>query len=194
MLEVSIRILVSIFPQAQVACQLIFFTVLHYFARSPFFDRTSNNEALTTQATHNASMGHVIATREAFEGTLRTMQGLEFMVSQDPSDNGHQIENSGVWVIRKQIRRKRQGAEDEILPLRSYFVVGENIYMAPFVGSIINNRMVCADIGYQAYATANKTEALHRHICDQITLDCIYTTNLYALPWPYIPSTGPYKP
>jgi mediator of RNA polymerase II transcription subunit 6 len=88
-------------------------------------------------------MTHVIETREAFEGTLRTMQGLEFMISQDPSDNGHRIENSGVWVIRKQIRRKRQGAEDEILPIRSYFVVGENIYMAPFLGSIINNRMVC---------------------------------------------------
>ena len=70
------------------------------------------------------------------------MQGLEFIVSADPSDNGRKIENSGVWVIRKQIRRKRPGVEDEILPINSYFVVGENVYMAPSVGSILNNRMV----------------------------------------------------
>ena len=76
------------------------------------------------------------------------MQGLEFMVSHDPSENGHKIENSGVWVIRKQTRKKRQGAEDEISCISSYFVVGENIYMAPSVMSIISNRMVCALVSH----------------------------------------------
>lgn len=70
------------------------------------------------------------------------MQGLEFMVTHDPSENGTKVENSGVWVISKQNRRKRQGMQDEITPISSYYVVNENVYMAPSVGSIIGSRMV----------------------------------------------------
>ena len=70
------------------------------------------------------------------------MQGLEFMVTHDPSENGIKVENSGVWVISKQNRRKRQGMQDEITPISSYYVVNENVYMAPSVGSIIGSRMV----------------------------------------------------
>ena len=116
--------------------------VLPYFSHSPFFDATSNNATLTTQATYNPNMFYLIQTREAFEGRLRSMQGLEFMVAHDPSNNGHQQENSGVWVIRKQYRRKRQGLDDEITPMSSYFVIGENVYMAPSVGNILGSRMV----------------------------------------------------
>ena len=72
------------------------------------------------------------------------MAGLEFMVAHDPSNNGQQQENSGVWVIRKQNRRKRNGYDDEVTVLSSYFVVGENIYMAPSVGNVIGSRMVRA--------------------------------------------------
>ena len=70
------------------------------------------------------------------------MSGLEFMVAHDPSNNGQQPENSGVFVIRKQNRRKRPGLEDEVTALSSYFVIGENIYMAPSVGNVIGSRMV----------------------------------------------------
>ena len=70
------------------------------------------------------------------------MQGLEFMVTHDPSENGTKVENSGVWVISKQNRKKRQGMQDEITPISSYYVVNENVYMAPSVGSIIGSRMV----------------------------------------------------
>lgn len=73
---------------------------------------------------------------------MKTMQGLEFMVAHDPSENGTKIENSGIWVIRKQNRRKRPGAEDEITPISSYYVVGENIYMASSMGSILGARLV----------------------------------------------------
>ena len=64
------------------------------------------------------------------------------MVSEDPSENGHKIDNTEVWVIQKRSRRKKQGAEDEITPLGSYFVVGENIYMAPSVGNVLRSRLV----------------------------------------------------
>lgn len=116
--------------------------VLPYFYESPFFDQTSNNAIITTQATYNPNLFYLIQTREAFEGRLKTMQGLEYMVAHDPSDNGHATENSGVWVIRKQNRRKRQGFDDDLVPISSYFVVGENIYMAPSVGNVLGSRLV----------------------------------------------------
>lgn len=116
--------------------------VLPYFYESPFFDATSNNATITTQAFHNPALYYLLQTREAFEGRLRTMQGLEFMVVHDPSDNGAKLENSGVWVIRKQNRRKRPGAEDEITPVSSYYVVGENIYMASSLGNVLGARLV----------------------------------------------------
>lgn len=118
------------------------YAVLPYFYHSPFFDATSNNAIITTQATYNLNLSYLVQTREAFEGRLKTMQGLEFMVSQDPSDNGQKVDHNGVWVIRKQNRRKRQGLDDEITPISSYFVVGENIYMAPSVGNVLESRLV----------------------------------------------------
>ena len=125
--------------------------VLPYFANSPFFDATSNNATLSTQALYNPGMYHLIQTREAFEGRLRTMHGLEFMVSHDPSMNDTQPEHNGVWVISKQNRRKRQGIEDEITPISSYFVVGENVYMAPSVANILGSRMVNRFLRHQYY-------------------------------------------
>ncbi|MCJ1285544.1 Mediator of RNA polymerase II transcription subunit 6 [Xylographa opegraphella] len=117
-------------------------TVLPYFYESPYFDRTSNNAILSSQAQYNPSMIHIVATREAFESRLRTMAGLEFMVTHDPSDGGRNVQNSGVWVVRKQVRRKRPGLEDEIAPLSAYFVVGESVYMAPSVGNILGGRLL----------------------------------------------------
>jgi mediator of RNA polymerase II transcription subunit 6 len=102
-------------------------------------------------------MFHIIQTREAFEGRLRSMAGLEFMVIHDPSDNGRQPMNTGVWVIRKQTRRKRNGMEDEIIPITSYFVIGENIYMAPSVGHVLGSRMVC--LGYTSAAALSDAYA-----------------------------------
>lgn len=87
-------------------------------------------------------MFYIIQTRADFEARLRTMQGLEFMVTHDPSENDTKNPNSGVWVIRKQVRRKRQGMPDDITPVSSYYVVNENVYMAPSVVNIIGSRMV----------------------------------------------------
>lgn len=99
-----------------------------------------------TQASYNPELSHIIQTREAFEGRLKTMQGLEFIVAHDPSDGGGKAEHSGVWVIRKQHRRKKQGNEDEVATVSTYFVVGENIYMAPSVGNILSGRLVRHDL------------------------------------------------
>ncbi|KAK2731823.1 Mediator of RNA polymerase II transcription subunit 6 [Onygenales sp. PD_40] len=131
--------------------------ILFYFAESPFFDATSNNASLAVQASYNENFRPFIETREAFEGRLKTMQGLEFMVAHDPIQEAHAAavaaaggkqpqrlpqEPSNVWVIRKQMRRKRAGMDDEIQVLATYFVVGDSVYMAPSVMKVVGSRML----------------------------------------------------
>lgn len=76
------------------------------------------------------------------------MQGLEFVVAYDPlqaaaqSDTQFAHEPSNVWVIRKQTRQKRAGLEDDVVILSTYFVMGDCIYMAPSVASVVGNRIV----------------------------------------------------
>ncbi|RDA92337.1 hypothetical protein CP533_4384 [Ophiocordyceps camponoti-saundersi (nom. inval.)] len=116
-------------------------TILFYFAESPFFERTSNNAIIMSQAMNNMSMYHFIQTREAFEGRLKTMSGLEFVVGEEPAETGPGM-GTGVWVIRKQTRRKRYQEDDEITIHASFFVVGENIYMAPCLSDILASRIM----------------------------------------------------
>lgn len=124
--------------------------ILFYFAESPFFDPTSNNASLAIQANYNEAFRHFVETREAFEDRLKTMSGLEFIVSYDPlqaaaqSDTRFAHEPSNVWVIRKQNRRKRNGMDDEVTVISTYFVVGDCIYMAPSVASVVGNRILSA--------------------------------------------------
>lgn len=130
-------------------------TILFYFAESPFFERTSNNAVITSQAMNNMSMYHFIQTREAFEGRLKTMSGLEFIVGEEPAESGPGM-GTGVWVIRKQTRRKRYQEDDEITVHASYFVVNENIYMAPTLADILAARIVGSQLTFvSVFAVAN---------------------------------------
>lgn len=131
-------------------------SVLPYFAKSPFFDPTSNNAVLENQAMYNQNMVHIVATREAFEGRLKTMSGLEFVVAQEPAETAPGT-GTGVWVIRKQTRRKRQGQEDDITIHSTYFVMGENIYMAPAFLDVVGSRMVMLSEPPSALFTASLT-------------------------------------
>ncbi|ORY71567.1 MED6 mediator sub complex component-domain-containing protein [Pseudomassariella vexata] len=119
-------------------------SVLHYFAASPFSDPTSNNAVIITQSQWNRDMHQYLVTRDAFEGRLKTMSGLEYIVAQEPSVMGPGA-GTGVWVIRKQTRRKRANEEDEITVHSSYFVVGDNIYMAPTLADIMSYRMATVE-------------------------------------------------
>lgn len=100
--------------------------VLEYFSLSPFYDRSSNNQVLKMQSQYNElhSRGNDLYSE------LQNMKGLEFVVAiaQDPD----------LWVIRKQERISPK----ETRPISTYFVVGENIYMAPAVHTIIQNRIL----------------------------------------------------
>ena len=117
-------------------------SVLPYFYESPFFDKTSNNATLTTQGMYNQNLFYILGTRKLFEERLRSMQGLEFMVTHDPSEGDTKFDHSGVWVIRKQHRRKRQGMQDEVTGIASYYVVGDTIYMSSSVANIISSKLV----------------------------------------------------
>lgn len=119
-------------------------SVLWYFADSPYFDMMSNNMVLLRQLEHNQQLSWILFNREAFEARLRTMNGLEFIVAEQPADPSPA--GTGVWVIRKQMRRKRQGEEDEVSVLNTYHVVGENIYMAPVAADLLGSRMVGSKI------------------------------------------------
>jgi mediator of RNA polymerase II transcription subunit 6 len=130
--------------------------VLPYFAKSPFFDPTSNNAVLENQAMYNQNMVNIVATREAFEGRLKTMSGLEYVVAQEPAETAPGT-GTGVWVIRKQTRRKRQGQEDDITIHSTYFVMGENIYMAPAFLDVVGSRMVRLSRFPALYATTSLT-------------------------------------
>ncbi|KAK0635250.1 MED6 mediator sub complex component-domain-containing protein, partial [Bombardia bombarda] len=115
-------------------------TILYYFAKSPFFDKTSNNEVVFQQGLTNPNMTQYLTTRELFEGRLKTMSGLEFVVAQEPAETGPGA-GTGVWVINKQTRRKRHGEEDEVVVHAVYFMVGENVYMAPTLADIISAKV-----------------------------------------------------
>lgn len=119
-------------------------SVLFYFAKSPFFDGTSNNAIVFNQALFNERMNHIISTREAFESRLREMTGLEFVVAQEPAEMGPGM-GTGVWVIHKQTRRKRDVADD-ITVHAAYYVLGDYIFMAPTLVDVLNFRMVITPV------------------------------------------------
>ena len=169
-------------------CSLTVISVLPYFAASPFFDAMSNNATLTTQALNNPNMFYIIQTRADFEARLKTMQGLEFMVTHDPSENDTKIPNSGVWVIRKQIRKKRQGMPDDITPINSYYVVNENVYMAPSVVNIIGSRMV-GSLDLRNILGLTHPPVVCSYLPYEINRRSVFVTYLYACNWPYISSS-----
>lgn len=145
-------------PLAQTMMGIHENSVLHYFSNSPFFDPTSNNAILVSQANYNPNMIEFVQTRAAFEGRLRTMAGLEFMIAEQPAEMAPGT-GTGVWVIRKQTRRKRQGEEDEIVVHSTYFVVGENIYMAPTVADVLGSRTVRSTIETCSYTYAPRYQS-----------------------------------
>lgn len=118
---------------------------MDYFRMSTFFDHTSNNGTLFQQMMFNPQFREELRTPELFNNRLKTMTGVEYMLAAGSSE-------SGVWVIRKQQRGAPRwdeslGAESEDLTvLAAYYVVGENIFQAPSVVTVLQNRMVRLDI------------------------------------------------
>ena len=106
---------------------------------SPFFDITSNNNVINIQRGTSEAMWNAYHNRDQYEAYLRSVPGLEFMVIEDPTDNGVRPDDPGMWVIRKQIRKNR----DEVTPISCYIMMGDHIIMAPSLADVLSSRLVC---------------------------------------------------
>jgi mediator of RNA polymerase II transcription subunit 6 len=84
--------------------------------------------------------------RQAFETRLKQMNGVEYLIVGEPQPNTDPSlgPDTGIWVIRKQDRRKRPPQADEITVLATYYMVGENMYQAPSVYDIVGNHLLSA--------------------------------------------------
>lgn len=132
-----------------------------YFEQTPFCDPTSKNATFISHAARDQRMWDRSIDRKAFEEQLRSRPGLEYMIVDEPQpvankEQAAQGATTGVWVIRKQ-DRQRAPAEARVRPpgvilegnweitiLATYFVVGLNVYQAPSVFDVIENRLLSA--------------------------------------------------
>ncbi|KAK5011281.1 hypothetical protein LTR28_004233 [Elasticomyces elasticus] len=175
-----------------------------YFHESPYFDHTTKNGLLFDQSRVNAELFNLVQNRVALEDRLRSMNGVEYMITGEPPI-GENVEDTGVWVIRKQGRRKRQGRDDEVVVLETYYMIGEFVYQAPPVTSLIGNRIVGPDIGLwtsvfratNSCAKLSVTTSLSKFLSKASTLPLYTPATGYAYFPPTIPSqrrTSSYQP
>lgn len=157
-------------------------TVHLYFMESDFFDRTSNNWALFMQ--HKGEPW--LTDRDQFELRLRAMQGLEFMVAAEPERRPDGTD-TGIYVFRKQQRRKRPGHDDDLTVLGTYYLIGENIYQAASLEDIIGNKIVMLPICLECVVLANPfAPACCYHLPVQILLYRVVPSYLHVWPWIYL--------
>ncbi|CAA7045851.1 unnamed protein product [Microthlaspi erraticum] len=92
--------------------------VFDYFALSPFYDITCNNETLRRRSIHPLDHSH-----------LSKMTGLEYVISDATEPN--------LFVFRKQ---KRDGPE-RVTPMLTYYILDGTIYQAPQLCSVFAARV-----------------------------------------------------
>lgn len=141
--------------------------VLEYFMESPFFHEAnkveiSNNQLIKMQSlegfdnsnlneeealVNNGTTPNVDRTFilrnlpyhiELHKTLLKFKKGVEFILLAVNEPNN--------WIIRQQSKETHVTSQQKVVVqytvLSDYFVVGSNIYMAPRLGDIINNRLV----------------------------------------------------
>ena len=86
------------------------FAVHGYFKESPFCDPMSKNYTQFAQAFDNPQLFAQCANRQELERILRERPGLEHMIVGEPqaTTNPSEGPDTGVWVIRKQDRKRTQ--------------------------------------------------------------------------------------
>lgn len=95
-------------------------TVLHYFALSPFYDRSCNNERLKMQ-------------RLGLE-QLKNMRGVEYELLPNLAQQLPQQ----LFLIRKQ----RRSSRNQVEPLAVYYVLDGTVYQAPNIHAMLTSRLV----------------------------------------------------
>ncbi|KAF2859236.1 MED6-domain-containing protein [Piedraia hortae CBS 480.64] len=154
--------------------------VHHYLSELQFFDFTTKNGAAFSQATSDLASWNRVHDRDAFEAALRKQVGTEYIIAgaaepiqvkkTGPGANGTKFiaaggtpgapaPTAGVWVIRKQDRivQDRRPDPDNPFPetdiLETYYIVGENVYKAPSVADVVENRMLGVMTSLNAFYT-----------------------------------------
>uniref|UniRef100_A0A2P2NYA0 Mediator of RNA polymerase II transcription subunit 6 n=1 Tax=Rhizophora mucronata TaxID=61149 RepID=A0A2P2NYA0_RHIMU len=92
--------------------------VFDYFALSPFYDWTCNNEQLRLNSIHPLDLSH-----------LSKMTGTEYMLSE--------VMEPHLFVMRKQ---RRDGPE-KVTPMLSYYILDGSIYQAPQLCNVFAARI-----------------------------------------------------
>ncbi|RVX17163.1 Mediator of RNA polymerase II transcription subunit 6 [Vitis vinifera] len=92
--------------------------VFDYFALSPFYDWTCNNEQLRLRSIHPLDTSH-----------LSKMTGTEYMLNE--------VMEPHLFVIRKQ---KRDGPE-KVTPMLTYYILDGSIYQAPQLCNVFTARI-----------------------------------------------------
>ncbi|KAI9711266.1 MAG: Mediator of RNA polymerase II transcription subunit 6 [Bogoriella megaspora] len=130
-------------------------TLHFYFAGSPFFDRSSKNGSLLTQAQFNPSMSFLLFNRDALERRLKEMPGIEYLIAEDTKELKANPSNeaNGIWIVRKQ-NRKSGSINSEIEVLGTYFIVGDNVFMASSLSDMVNNRLLTSTLAINKILTS----------------------------------------
>ena len=122
--------------------------MLFYFGTSPFCDPTSKNVSLFVQSFNIPElMNRNLRNKQTFERRLQERPGIEYVVAHDPLESKvlvqgqTELEQSRIWVIRKQNREKVSG-EDIVTELAYYYILTDTIFQAPSAGDILTNRLV----------------------------------------------------
>lgn len=92
--------------------------VFDYFALSPFYDWTCNNEQIRMRSIHPLDLSN-----------LSKMTGIEYILSE--------VMEPHLFVIRKQ---KRDGPE-KVTPMLTYYVLDGSIYQAPQLCNVFASRV-----------------------------------------------------
>lgn len=134
-------------------------TVMHYFYESSFYDPTSSNGQLMAQINRNPAAAAKITSNHDFFEALKKFRGTEYILTVANNE-------AGIFVIRKQIRKAprdvnvngRMQKVEDVSVVQDYFIVGENIYQAPLVGAVVQNRLVGLPKEYRSITEVEEGE------------------------------------
>lgn len=121
-------------PQGQLSSRHL---ALDYFAASPFFDKQSSNAQLRMQMLFSRQSHD----DQEEEQHLARFTGIEYVVADRESDP------PDLWIIHQ----RRRTSPSETTVLAAYHILNGNVYLAPTLYHILNERLLTAT---HALATA----------------------------------------
>ncbi|KAI5952624.1 MED6 [Candida jiufengensis] len=125
--------------------------VLEYFALSPFYDRTSNNQVLMMQFQYQQiQLPNNMNFYQYFQSRLSEMTGIEFVIAF--------VKEPDFWIIRKQKRFNQQ----HTFTIQDYYIIGANVYQAPKIYDVLSGRLLANVLSLrQSIDTLNQMTSYH---------------------------------